>query len=269
MATRKNTLAAADYRALLRDVKKLTQAGESKATFGKIEAQWNIGKRIVALKLRSEAGYHNSVIRDLAADSGLAMTTLHQSVQFYEAYKLLPKDDGLTWAHYRCLLRVPKDKDRGFYVAKVQQERWTTRQLEAAIANGLHEGRPSKKLLLTRPTRSDYVYSARVLDVVDSDTLDLSIDVGFGVKRELRARLAEIDAPTLETIKGRAARDFVALHLIRAASVAVQTLKSDKYGRYVVHVFFATRKLSAIDCFEKGQHMNELLVRNKHAVVMK
>lgn len=268
MATRKKVLARSDYRALLRDVVKLAELGETKASLGKIESQWQIGKRIVRLKLSAEAGYHNSVIRDLSSDSGLAISTLHQSVRFFETYNEVPSDEGLSWAHYRVLLSVPFENDRAFYVNKVQEGGWSSKQLQAAVSGNLHEKGTKARVALKRPAPSDYIYLAQVLDIVDGDTLDLSIDVGFGVKRELRSRLADIDAPLLDTAKGRAARDFVALHLMQAKTVSVQTFKADKYGRYVVHVFTSNRIISAVDCFRIGQHLNELLVGEKHAVVV-
>ena len=107
-----------------------------------------------------------------------------------------------------------------------------------------------------------------MLDVIDADTLDLSVDLGFGVKRELRTRLANIDAAALNTSKGRAARDIAALHLMNAATIAVQTQKADIYGRFIAHVFFANQKLSAIECFTKGQYLNDLLVQEKHAAII-
>lgn len=266
--SRKTLLARPDYRALLQDVKKFVRLGNAKAASGKIESQWQIGKRIAMLKLTSEAGYHNSVIRDLSADSGLAMSTLHHSVQFFETYDKTPSDEGLSWGHYRVLITLPTKADRDFYIKKIQAGAWTTRQLEAAVSRRLHEAGPAKRLTLKRPSPSDYVYLARVVDVVDGDTVDLSLDLGFGVKRELRARLAEVDAPNIDTKKGRAARDFLAVQFMQAKTVAVQTHKSDRYGRFVAHIFCASRALSAVECFQSGQHVNELLVRERLAVVV-
>jgi endonuclease YncB( thermonuclease family) len=261
-------LQKSEYTALLRDIQKLRNEGESAASGEKVKAQWHIGARIKELKLTTEAGYHNSVIRDLAHDTGLAMTTLRQAVQFAEAYRKPPSTEGLSWSHYRLLLRVKEKAHRDFYVQKVIAEGWTSKQLESAITAGLHEGKAAHDLILERPTEPHYVYAAKVLDVIDGDTLDLAVDVGFGVFRHLRVRLAVVNCDEPSTKKGREARAFVAKHLISARSLSVQTIKVDLHGRYVVHLFFAERKLSALDCFLRGTYLNDLLVQKKLATVI-
>ena len=44
---------------------------------------------------------------------------------------------------------------------------------------------------------TEYVYRARLLNVVDGDTVDLEIDLGFRITREVRVRLKGVD--TAET----------------------------------------------------------------------
>ena len=107
-----------------------------------------------------------------------------------------------------------------------------------------------------------------MLSVVDGDTLDLQIDLGFGVYRKLRARLASVDAPELTTEAGREARDFLAQELMTAASCAVQTVRVDLHGRYVVHLFFSRRRLGVAACFRTGTYLNDLLIQQKHAKVV-
>lgn len=267
MAT-KGILGKAEYKTLLKDIQRLYDRAESAASGEKVSAQWHIGQRIKQLKITTEAGYHNSVIRDLSADTGLAIATLHQSVRFAETYQRPPSGEDLSWSHYRVLLRVKKKEHRDFYVKKVISESWTSKQLNAAVTAGLHEGKTARELLLERPTEPHYVYAAKVLDVIDGDTLDLSVDLGFGVFRQLRVRLAVVDCDEHTKGKGREARDLVAAELISARSVAVQTIKVDLHGRYVVHLFYASRKLAALDCFLRGTYLNELLVQKKLATVV-
>ena len=45
-----------------------------------------------------------------------------------------------------------------------------------------------------------YEYTARVLKVVDGDTLDLSIDLGFNIWITQRCRLQGIDTPETRTL---------------------------------------------------------------------
>jgi len=259
------TMSRSAYKALLRDVSRLKQESVAKRTDSAVESYWAVGECINKLKLSSGAGYHNSVLRDLAADTGFAKTTLTLCVQFHRAYSKPPKRKSVRWSHYRELLRLPTKNDRDFYVKKIQDEGWSSRQLRAGLATGAHLGTKSTRSVLKRPSSPDYVYAARVLDVIDGDTLDLLIDLGFGVKRELRARLANIDTPNLTSRKGRDSRDFLLEKLMTAKSIAVQTLTTDIYGRYVVHLFCNDRRVSALRCFDKGTHLNALLVEEKHA----
>src|SRR5690606_12636833 len=95
----------------------------------------------------------------------------------------------------------------------------------------------------------------------DGDTLDLDIDLGFGVFRKIRVRLADIDAPEGTTKAGRAGRDFVVSALMGAKTVCVKTLKVDLHGRYVVHLFYLARAASLSRCFVDGAYLNDVLVR--------
>ncbi len=262
-----STLSRAEYRALLRDIKKLVTQSKKRPADAKLDAYWSIGERIRAENLDGGAGYGKAVIKDLAADLALSGRTLYDAVQFFEAHAEPPEDADITWTHHRLLLRLSTKKDRAFYIRRLKKEGWSSRQLENAIAAGLHLG-THHRLVLTRPTEPDYVYGARVLQVVDGDTLDLDIDLGFGVSRKLRSRLARVNAPEIDSSRGRAARDFSINRLRSARTCVVQTVRVDLHGRYVVHLFFAHRRISSAACFKSGVYLNDLLVQNQHASVV-
>jgi endonuclease YncB( thermonuclease family) len=83
-----------------------------------------------------------------------------------------------------------------------------------------------------------YTYQARVLSVIDGDTLWLDIDCGFRVWTRQKVRLRGIDAPELGTAEGQRAKDFVVRALSEGSFVAVTTTKPDKYDRYLADVFY-------------------------------
>lgn len=104
-----------------------------------------------------------------------------------------------------------------------------------------------------------YVYYAVVQRVVDGDTIDLLVDVGFRITVSDRFRLYGIDAP--EPIgpeaseAGRAAKAWLVDRLPVGAVVQVHTVKPrDKYGRWLAWV---------ID--EGGHNVNDALVAAGHA----
>lgn len=80
-----------------------------------------------------------------------------------------------------------------------------------------------------------YNYNATVLKVIDGDTVDLRVDLGFKVSFEIRVRLMEINAPELSTPEGIKARDWLMTKVTPGMSVVVSTSKlpGDPYGRWL------------------------------------
>lgn len=84
-----------------------------------------------------------------------------------------------------------------------------------------------------------YEYSAIVLRVIDGDTLDLDIDLGLETFRQIRVRLAGLNAAEHGTPAGDAATEFVSEWLNTVAHrVTITTVKdkTEKYGRYLATV---------------------------------
>lgn len=98
-----------------------------------------------------------------------------------------------------------------------------------------------------------YEYRAKIINVVDGDTIDVDIDLGFHITVRQRCRLAGINTPELRDpdptvrAKGVEAKRFVeawvAKHQNAAASPGAVTVRSekpypdDKYGRYLADVY--------------------------------
>lgn len=78
-----------------------------------------------------------------------------------------------------------------------------------------------------------FEYQAKVLKVIDGDTVDLTIDLGFHITTTIRTRLLGINAPEVSTAEGRDARDKLRANL--TGSVIASTYKDpgDKYGRWL------------------------------------
>ena len=83
-----------------------------------------------------------------------------------------------------------------------------------------------------------YTYFVKSVDrVVDGDTIDISIDLGFDLTKKERVRLAGIDTPEKRTKNskekemGYQATEFLEMHLMEATRLTVKTEKDGKYGR--------------------------------------
>jgi len=85
-----------------------------------------------------------------------------------------------------------------------------------------------------------------VKNVVDGDTIDVVIDLGFDILFASRVRLAGIDTPESRTTNkaektlGLEAKEYLKKHLKDAKSVVIRTEKmdsSEKYGRILGWVY--------------------------------
>ena len=81
-----------------------------------------------------------------------------------------------------------------------------------------------------------YEYKATVAKVVDGDTIDVLIDLGFSTYTKQRLRFARIDAPSIKTPEGKVAKAFVANALPIGSEIVINTKDQDKYGRYLAEV---------------------------------
>lgn len=96
---------------------------------------------------------------------------------------------------------------------------------------------------------SPYWYNATVLGVVDGDTVDLMVDLGFSVHHRIRVRLYGVNTPESRTKDaaekelGLKAKQFTKDWLDRHKQVFVQTVadKNEKYGRVLANVYSSNK----------------------------
>lgn len=87
-----------------------------------------------------------------------------------------------------------------------------------------------------------FQYTAKVINIVDGDTFDLLIDLGFSVFVKQRVRLARINAPELKTPEGKQLKSELTYLLDQP--VTISTKSKDIYGRYIAEVFYQNNNLS-------------------------
>jgi len=86
-----------------------------------------------------------------------------------------------------------------------------------------------------------YFYRAELARVVDGDTVDLKIDLGFYMTANIRIRLEGVDTPEIrgpEKEEGKISKAFVEKKLSQARSIFVETMKTGKYGRWLGVIWF-------------------------------
>ena len=104
-----------------------------------------------------------------------------------------------------------------------------------------------------------FTYPATVAKVVDGDTLDVLLDLGFGINYKIRVRLAGINAPEKSTPEGTAASVYLYDQLPAGLPVVVTTHKSkDMYGRYIADI---TKTV-----LDEQININKLMVSSGNAI---
>ena len=96
-----------------------------------------------------------------------------------------------------------------------------------------------------------YIYRARPVRVIDGDTLDVDVDLGFHIFTRQRLRLLGIDTPEIygreASPRGAAAKERVEELVMLEEWLLIATEKSDSFGRYLAEVYLPSgRKLGQI-----------------------
>lgn len=89
-----------------------------------------------------------------------------------------------------------------------------------------------------------YQYKVKKFDrIIDGDTVDILIDVGFDITIKQRVRLLNIDAPETRTKdleekeRGLEAKYWLEKELSREGEWVINTTKDDKYGRILGELY--------------------------------
>ena len=112
-----------------------------------------------------------------------------------------------------------------------------------------------------------YEYKCQVKRVVDGDTMDVILDLGFDIHHVVRVRLAGIDTPESRTrdldekARGKLSKAFLK-ESIKGKKVVLKTRLGNskgKFGRVIAEVWGE---------FEKGslRNINELMIKEGYAV---
>ena len=102
-----------------------------------------------------------------------------------------------------------------------------------------------------------YKYKAKVDRIVDGDTIDVIIDLGFKITTNQRIRLAKINTPETYNVKkdseeyqkGMVSKNYVIKRISENNNdILLETGKdTGKYGRYIGTVWLADKEISLND----------------------
>ena len=114
-----------------------------------------------------------------------------------------------------------------------------------------------------------YIYEISLVRVIDGDTIDAEIDLGFNVKIKKRIRFVGIDTPESRTrdleekARGLAAKDRVKALLEGCSKIQLTSHGVGKFGRCLGEL-----SIDIVDGKEglTMTNLNELLIKEGHAV---
>lgn len=92
-----------------------------------------------------------------------------------------------------------------------------------------------------------FVYRAKPIKVVDGDTIDFEIDLGFTVYTRIRTRLYGVNAWEMREPGGKEARAWLESQVMRTdVPCTIRTFKDagDKYGRWLAQVYMGEECLN-------------------------
>jgi micrococcal nuclease len=255
-------LGAEQYQKLLQDLKILIieQFAEvKKQASNQISLiYWQVGKRISEENIAKNNSYQSSILEDLTKDLEIERSTLSRCVSFFKKYPNSP--GSLKWSHYKCLITISDQAARERLEEEIVKENLSAAKLGQRIKN-LNETFSPKNTQLKRPTSPSYLYKAKILNVVDGDTLILDIDLGFTNHKKQRIRLSQIDAPEMKTEEGIKSFHFLRDKLVDVDFVVVKTNKVDIFGRYIGDIFYdLTNSLKIDEVFLNGIYLNQEIV---------
>jgi micrococcal nuclease len=88
-----------------------------------------------------------------------------------------------------------------------------------------------------------FEYQAKVINVVDGDTLDAEVDLGFKIYTKQRLRLAHVDAPERSEAKYTEAKEFVK-NAVLNKEVRIKTSKPSKWGYFLAEIYINNESLA-------------------------
>ena len=251
---------------------------EDDAKLSMVRGFWQAGQ--LAIQYKDATGM---MLKDIAGLLDVPVWSLQRYTQFYKTFpKGYPKkyhNRVVTWTYMCCVLPVHDPKARDFYLQEACRHDWNKYQLVRRIKEGYfygakETGRAKTKAKLKAKNQRLYTYVSEVIKIVDGDTLDLEIDVGFKTKQEHRVRFRGINCPEIGTPQGKKAKKFVEGELNKCIvqkplfkgrlavrpMVVVKTYKLGIFGRYTVDIYYLPGEQDPEVIVERGKLLNQALL---------
>lgn len=243
-------------------------------TLQELTSHHQSGKILSQLLQKTPYRHKQALHKQLAKRLKKEVRQLFYYQQLYQHFpKKLPKIKNinrLTWSHVRATLKLKSQEEILFYLNEAAQAGTATRHLELSIRHNIFEilqsapkSHPQGKII--RDLSPTYTFVARVVAVIDGDTLELIVEQGFYAQYRIRIRLHGINAPEMHGPQAKAAqesKDFIIKALNELDFIIIKTYQTDAFGRYVADVLYHPLWTDHKMIFEKGFFLNQQLLDN-------
>ncbi len=108
-----------------------------------------------------------------------------------------------------------------------------------------------------------FQYKAKVMRIVDGDTLWVEVDLGFFLRQSMYLRLYGLNTPEIrgpEREQGLKAKDFVVTALPVDSTVVIKTYKTEKYGRFLADLYYLPGSTDPEEILLRGTWLNQELL---------
>lgn len=105
-----------------------------------------------------------------------------------------------------------------------------------------------------------YTYAAVVHDIIDGDTVKVTITGMFDTLVKQKLRFRGINTPEIDTPEGKSAERFVRNVLKDCPIIVIQSHKVDKYARYLADIFYLSGCTDGNTILRDGTYLNQELL---------
>lgn len=113
--------------------------------------------------------------------------------------------------------------------------------------------------------KDSYVRKAFCINVVDGDTIDCTVDLGYHMTTLQRFRLVDINTPERRMSGWAEATNFTRERVL-GKEIYIQSSKSDSFGRYLADVYYPIKDGDNNITY---MNLNDELLQTNHAVLFK
>lgn len=228
------------YDELVRAIREIRQATNPENKRERVLEAWTIGKLIDlhAAEYRLWKDYPAYLFENLSKVVNLSYGALRHMRNFARIYPEQAPSQDLDWWHYQAIMYVPGAVQREALAVRDEKEKWTSDKLQAELKKLREKNRTPAQEVPTFLLEKLNHYRATVTSVVDGDTFEADVDLGFGLTAQRVFRLRGVDAPEMGTEEGIAAKRFLVDQMGKSKGrVILKATEHDQYGRYLADVW--------------------------------